>query len=77
MIDNLIINYEIRLSTIALEKGYNINCILSKYRDIDYRVVKRNINPTGDDPYHKGRYFGQTIDKYDVIFFKNSRFITA
>lgn len=71
---DIIINYEIKLSTIALNKGYNINCILSKYMNKDYRIIKDNINPSGTDPYFPNKYFNGTIDKYEVIFFKNARF---
>jgi lipopolysaccharide biosynthesis protein len=70
---DIVVNYEIKLSKIALDKGYNINCILSKYKDKDYRVLKNNINPSNDDPYFPNKYFNGTIDKYEVIFFKNTR----
>ena len=72
-----VISYkEIGLSQLALNKDWNINCILPKYRDIDYRTMKNDINPTSNigDPYYEGAYFGGTIEKYDAIFFKNSRF---
>jgi hypothetical protein len=64
---------EIGLSQLILKNNWNINCILSKYRNHDYRILKTNINTTGDDPYYVGSYFGDTIDKYEVIFFKNNR----
>ena len=74
---NYVISYkEFGLSQLALTNHWNINCILPKYRDIDYRTMKNDINPTSNngDPYYEGAYFGETIDKYDVIFFKNNRF---
>lgn len=75
---DLILNKEINLSQIAINKGYNINCILSKYKDIDYINIKKNINLSslGGDPYFINSYFGGTIDPYEVIFFKNTRFET-
>jgi GTPase SAR1 family protein len=71
----LIRNKEVGLSEIALKKGYNINCILSKYKGLDYLNVTEDINPTSidGDSYFNGKYFGQTIDPYEVIFFKTNR----
>ena len=66
---------EIGLSQIALKNGWNINSILSKYKDLDYRTLDKNINLSSGsgDPYYKGRYFGDSIDKYEAIFYKNNR----
>jgi len=71
----LIIKKEIGLSELAIKKGYNINCILSKYKNLDYLNIDKDINPTsmGGDCYFKGAYFGETIDPYEVVFFKNNR----
>jgi len=66
---------EIGLSQIAIKNGWNINSILSKYKDLDYRTLTKNINFSSGsgDPYYKGRYFGNSIDKYEAIFYKNNR----
>lgn len=66
---------ELGLSLHALNNGWNINCILSKYKDLDYRTLKNDINPTSmsGDPYYSGAYFGGNIQKEEVIFFKNNR----
>uniref|UniRef100_A0A6C0DP71 Uncharacterized protein n=1 Tax=viral metagenome TaxID=1070528 RepID=A0A6C0DP71_9ZZZZ len=66
---------EVGLSQKAIEKGYNINCILSKYRDLDYLTLDHDINETSldGDPYFSDAYFGETIDPYEVIFFKTNR----
>jgi hypothetical protein len=71
----LIKEKEIKLSQIAIEKGYNINCILSKYTNIDYININQDINPSSGngDPYFKNAYFNQTIDPYEVIFYKTNR----
>lgn len=71
---NYIIVYkEIGLSQTAINNGWNINSILSKYKNHDYRTLQ-NLEGNQGDPYMPGTYFGETIDKYDVIFFKNTRF---
>lgn len=64
---------EIGMSQLILKNNWNINCILSKYKDYDYRKVTSNFNPTGCDPYWEGSYFGKSIDPYEVIFYKNNR----
>lgn len=69
----VIANKEIKLSNNILKNGWNINSILPKYRDIDYRTITHNINPTGEDPYYPKRYFGETIQPEDVIFYKSYR----
>jgi len=70
---HVIINKEIRLSQILLKKGYNINSILSKYKDIDYTKITKNFNTSSNDPYYKNAYFGENINKEEAIFFKTNR----
>jgi hypothetical protein len=74
-IHQVIIKKEIGLSQIAMSQGWNINCILSKYKDIDYINIKNDINETSrnGDPYFNNAYFGGSIDKNEVIFYKNNR----
>lgn len=76
-INYIIANKEIGLSQIALKNKWNINCILPYYKDLDYLKIHKDINPTSlfGDSYYKNSYFGKTINEYDVIFFKNNRFI--
>jgi lipopolysaccharide biosynthesis protein len=71
----LIRKKEVGLSEIAIKKGYNINCILSKYKNLNYNTMNEDINPTSinGDSYFKGKYFGETIDPYEVVFFKTNR----
>ena len=71
---DLIENKEIGMSQLILKNNWNINCILPKYQNYDYRIVKQNFNPTGEDPCMRGSYFGKSIDPYEVIFFKNNRY---
>jgi len=68
---------EIGLSQHAIINNWNINSILSKYKDIDYRLVDTDFNNTSKsgDPYYEKSYFGNDIDKYEVIFYKNNRYI--
>jgi len=70
----LIANYEIGLSQHAIKKGWNINCILEPYKDQDYRTLTNDFLSDGSDLYYIGKYFGKTINPYNVIFFKNNRF---
>ncbi len=70
---DLIIHKEVRMSQMILKNNWNINCILSKYSNYDYRKVNHNFNPTGTDPYWKNSYFGESINPYEVIFYKNNR----
>jgi hypothetical protein len=66
---------EIAMSQYVLNNGWNINCALPKYRDLDYRTMLADINPTSasGDPSFKGKYFGGTYTPYDVVFIKTNR----
>lgn len=76
---SIIVNKEIGLSILALKKGWNINCLLPSYSGLDYRTITRDINPTSNDgdPYYPNCYFGKSIDKFDVVFFKTNREISS
>lgn len=73
-ISQVILSKEITMSQLILKNNWNINCILSKYKDHDYRLIKKNFNTTSEDPYFKNAYFGDTIKPEEVIFFKINRF---
>ena len=74
-INEIIAKKEFGLSQHILNNGWNINSILPKYKNLDYRILKDNINKSSKygDVYYKNAYFGKSIDKYDVIFYKNNR----
>ena len=71
--NHMILYKEVMMSQLIIKNGWNINCILPKYRDLDYREVKSNINPSGCDPYYRGAYFGGTIQPEEVVFYKSYR----
>ena len=71
---DIVLFKEITMSQLILQNNWNINCILSKYKNYDYRILKTNINPSGEDPYFIGTYFYDTIKPEDVIFFKMNRY---
>jgi hypothetical protein len=74
-IEYVIAYKEFGLTQLALMNGWNINSILPKYKNIDYRKIKKDFNKSSlnGDPYFKNAYFGKTIDKYDAIFLKTNR----
>ena len=69
----IIIHKEVGMSQMVLDAGWNINCILPKYRNHDYRLLKKNINTTCEDPYFHSCYFGADIQPEEAIFHKISR----
>lgn len=69
----IIIQKEVGMSQMVLEAGWNINCILPKYQNHDYRVLKNNINTSCEDPYFHSCYFGNDIKPEEAIFHKISR----
>jgi hypothetical protein len=77
IMENIVIGKEIKLSYLTYLSNGNINCILDKYRNLDFKNLKNDINPSSfnGDPYFPNRYFCSTIIPEDVIFYKNKRFI--
>lgn len=69
---------EVGMSSEILNHGWNINCLIPEYHDLDYRQVKKVFNPAtietcGDYAFHKaGKLFGRTPHPYEVIFIKYS-----
>lgn len=73
----LIIRKEIGASSLLLQAGYNISCILPEYR-VDYRERRHDFNVDNGhcgDIYHPRAYFGRNVNPFQSIFFKN-RFST-
>ena len=70
---DIIIKKEIMIGHLLLKNNWNINCILPKYRDLNYIELKHNINPSSNDPYYCNGYFGNTIQPEEVIFYKSYR----
>jgi hypothetical protein len=66
---------EITMSQLVLKNGWNINCLLPKYKGLDYRIIKQDINFSSfqGDACKNGCYFGGTITPYDVMFIKANR----
>ena len=68
-------DYEVRLSQLIKQNGWNLKCLLPEYNLIDYRSPHVDINPTSDhgDPCFKDAYFGRTIHPHEIIFIKTNR----
>ena len=77
--EKFIILREVQMSLLILKNGWNINCVLPKYKGLDYRTLTHDINPTSidGDPIHPTAYFGGDIKPYDVIFIKTNRGIST
>ncbi|MEY3747075.1 MAG: hypothetical protein RL194_534 [Pseudomonadota bacterium] len=73
--EDVITHYELRLSQLLIEKGWNIKCLLPEYNNIDYRLPHQDINPTSGygDPSYPCGYFGRTFHPYEVMFIKTNR----
>lgn len=73
--DQVIRDYEIRLSQQVFAAGWNIKCLLAEYNAIDYRQPHKDINPTSKygDPSCGYSYFGRTAHPYEAVFIKTNR----
>jgi hypothetical protein len=74
---DVILHQEIGMSKLILEGGWNINCLVKGYRNIEYRGLNTHFNPSnklGTDIVYEGdRCFGREIHPYNVIFMKTNR----
>jgi len=73
--DEVVRDYEIRLSQLVLDLGLNLRCMLPEYNQIDYRKACEDVNTTsceGDSGF-KRSYFGRSAHPYESIFIKTSR----
>lgn len=70
---------EILMTQLVLKNNWNISCIIPEYQNIDYRLLKEDINFSsinGDINFTNG-CFGRTIHPYESIFIKINRNISV
>lgn len=65
-----IINAEYRMSKCILSNNYNISCMLSKYKNIDWKDRKNWNKNFFQPPTRYKTFYGNNIDPYEVIFHK-------
>ena len=67
---NAITDGEFGLSRCIIKNKYTIDCILSKYQNIDW-LDKKTWNMNNNEfPSRKNSFYGNSIDPYEVIFHK-------
>jgi hypothetical protein len=73
--EDVIENYELRLSQLVKSNGWNIACFLPEYGGIDFRKPHHNINPTAPtgDPNFSHTYFGRAAHPLETLFVKTNR----
>lgn len=64
------LNHDIKASSIILNMGWNISCVLEGYNKLDYRNLDTDPNPTSHhgDPSYLNAYFGKTASSSELIF---------
>ena len=68
---DVIFEKEIGFSQFILQHGYNIGCLMSCYKNVDFRKGEPKFK--GNDPWGKDSYFSCNLHPYELIFFKNNR----
>ncbi len=73
--NDVIENYEIRMSQLILEAGGRLGCLLPEYDRLDYATLDRDINPTSHygDVCHPHAYFGRAPHPFETLFAKTNR----
>lgn len=65
-----IVNGEYGLSRCILKNGYTIDCMLQKYKNVNWLDINNwNMN-NNIHPSRKNSFYGKSIDPYEVIFHK-------
>jgi hypothetical protein len=72
---DIIEDYEIRMSRLVIDNGWNISCLIPEYEGIDYRNEVTEVNPTTlmGDLNHPYGYFGRNAHPFEVMFVKTNR----
>jgi len=65
-----IVNGEYGMSTCILNKGYSIDCMLSKYQGIDWTDSSNYKSNNNAHPSRNKSFYGYSINPYEVIFHK-------
>ena len=68
--DERIVLFDIPVTTMLLQNGWNISCMLDKYSKIDYRTTTRDPNQSSHhgDPSLLNSFFGKTASRNDLMF---------
>lgn len=65
-----IINGEYGMSKCILKNGYSIDCMLSRYKYIDWKDINNYNANNNIHPSRKNSFYGESINPYEVIFHK-------
>lgn len=65
-----ILNGEYALTKCIMNHGFTIDCMLKKYKNIDWYDPKNYYINDNKHPSRKNSYFGRSINPYQVIFHK-------
>lgn len=74
--EEVIVDYELRLSQEIIRNGWNIGTILPLYKDIDYRNIQNeypNFSSRNGDVLYSGCFFGRSITPTEGMFVKTNR----
>ncbi len=61
---------EIRISTLVLNSGYKIDCLLTKYQTIDFSKKNNYQCTVHGNPYTDKNMDGTSLEPYEVVFVK-------
>lgn len=72
---DVISEYELRLSQLVLQNGWNLKCLLPEYNLVDYRTgaACSNVTSRRGDPSWPFGYFGRSAHPYETMFVKTER----
>ena len=65
-----IVNGEYGLSNCIIKNGYTIDCMISKYQNIDWSDANNYTFNYNKHPSRKDSFYGYSLNPYEVIFHK-------
>jgi hypothetical protein len=72
----LVKKHEIGGSKEIMARGYNLDCMLTAYRGMDWRkrpIIIHPYEPRQGDLWGHRNYFGRTLNPYETVFMKTNR----
>jgi hypothetical protein len=72
---DLILRYEIYLSYLIIQNGWDIKCLLPEYNELDYKKSNSdtNVSSRNGEACYEEAYMGRSMHPYEVVFIKANR----
>ena len=71
--DQIVAQYEVRLSLEIMKRGWKIHCLLPTYGSPHGSEPNLNLSARGGDPHQRRAFFSRSLHPVELIFIKTAR----